>query len=87
MTENWTLTIKIQGVDFPALKAALQNVFDRILKTKSITECYMWNDFGSTPYSSSTWHYNVSYTCPVEEKIRQLREEANQLESQLRNPT
>jgi len=70
---QWSAKINVYGQDFDWLKKNARECLLRITEARSFKEISFYANGGS----------DLEITCPVQEKINQLRKEADELEATL----
>lgn len=78
----WKMEIKIEGRDFNALKALTQQALARIAEARTYKDLQYIN-MGCSDLGGQIGGYHATFSCPIEDHIAQLRQEANELEASL----
>lgn len=80
---GWTMNIDLRGGSFEDLQYIAKEILNKVIKAKSFKQLPVSGGGGSGHDPNDGFSYSVTYSCPVEERIRQLRKEADELEAQL----
>ena len=76
----WTMKIDLYGESFKALQGIAEEILGAVAQARSFKELPIG---GSSSGGGLGVGYSVTYTCPVETRIKQLRLEADELEASL----
>lgn len=79
----WRMTIKVHGSSFDAMKNAAESVLGRVRGAKSYRDMPISSE-ASLGDGGPRMGWSCEYTCPDEDRIAQLRQEADRLEAGLR---
>jgi hypothetical protein len=83
--EAWTLKVEMYAGSFDGLKAVAESALKTIGAAKSFKDySTAWGGGGGAGVGSGC---TITCSSPVEGRIKQLRKEADDLETQLRSPS
>lgn len=82
--EDWKMTIQLEARNFEALKFVAAYVFEQINAAKTYKNLPIMGAGGSGQCGND-FSFSVEYSCPVEQRIANLRSEADALEASLAN--
>lgn len=85
MSATWTMKIELYSGSFDGLKCMAKSAFDKIESAKSVKGLPIALGGGAGRGDPMGFGYNVTYTCPIEDRIANLRKEADDLEASLKS--
>ncbi len=78
------MVLRFEGKDFANLKYIAERILKDISKARNYKELPVAGAGGYGNYAND-FAYSVEYTCPDEQRIANLRAEADQLEAKLKS--
>jgi hypothetical protein len=84
MANDWEVNVCIKASSSENLAIAISEWIKAITKARSYREYWAANSSASSWPGESSYSYNTVCKSPIEDLIKDLRNEANELENQLR---
>lgn len=83
MYGKWKLKIDLYSGSFAGVQSVAQRALEQVVKAKSVRDLRCIGAGGGGGGDPVGFGYTVTLECPIEEKIAQLRKEADELEATL----
>lgn len=78
----WKMVITIEGRDFALLKGLAKQALAIIVEAKTYKQLQCINT-SSSELAGPIGGYSATFSCPIEDRVAQLRQEADELEASL----
>lgn len=84
--KEWTITVKIAAYDLKSLQAAFDTAAKQVAAAKIPSQLSMsWASSSGFGEGQNHVRCHSEYSCPDEDRIKALRDEADRLETKLRS--